>query len=515
MQIQGINPDQVFLIIGNYIDKGWHQVALGADSRYMNDIMELVNNSGVFQQILQSNQVGINAMHLSDADEFVITLVFNPSSEKAIDLMKSFLKELKTNKHLYGKKLLSKHVGKKILIDSDLEKLIDSFWQKQSFAKHIKKVCLLIVIIIVLTFGTYKLILNTPGLAGLFSNQTFLELIYNRSKKDDVKIKAVQKITDEQFLSRVALQTSSSKIQLEAVNRIADRDLLMNVLTNINYCEQTLKSITNRIDDETFFITAAEKATNQMVQRFFLSEISNQEVLIKFTEEQYPKMVRERAVELLTDEKFLSNIVKYNNDRDIREAAARKIKNNETLIYLYENYKDDKNVRLALIKNITDQDFLFKVAKGEPGKFNFYSFSYGAAKKITDEKKLIDLARNAIGYDVRELATKAISDEQTLIEIAKTDSKRKVVTAAIEKIDDEKALTDIAIIQNEGLAVSKVNSEELLLKIAFNATSRHTIRTAINKINSPELLRKIINESSYNYGREIAEKRLNKLMQEK
>jgi len=515
MQIQGSNSDQIFLIIGNYIDRGWHQVALGADSRYMNNILELINNSVIFQQITHSNQIGINALHLSDANEFVITLIFNPSSCKAIDLMKSFLKELKANKHIYGKKLLSKHVGKKILIDSDLEKLIDSFWKKSLFSKHLKMFSLISAIIIILTFGIYKLILNTPELAGLFSNQSFLELIYNHSKKDDAKLAVVQKITGEHFLSRVAIQTKSSKIRQKAVERITDRKLLMDIFINSTYCYQSLKSISNRIDDESFFISAAEKTTNPRVQKFFLSKISNQEVLAKYTQNKYSKMVRKKAVESLTDEKYLINVVKYNNDGDIREAAAGKIKNNDTLIYLYENYKEHKKVRLALIKNITDQDFLQKLAKGELGKLNIFSDSYAAAKKITDEKKLIDLARNAKGFDVRELAVKAISDKQTLIQIAKTDSHRNVVNAAIETIDDEKALADIAIIQREGMAVNKVKSEDLLLKIVFNAKSRHTLNMAINKINSPELLRKIINNYRYNYGREKAKKRLNKLIQEK
>ncbi len=130
MQIQGINTDQVYAVIGNYIDKGWHQITLGAHDASMNRIVNTINNSSSFQKILQSNDVGINALHLSDSHEFLVSLVFNPSKTKAIELTRNILNEFRQMNVFYGKQLLSKYTGIENLIDTDLQKLIDSFWDK-------------------------------------------------------------------------------------------------------------------------------------------------------------------------------------------------------------------------------------------------------------------------------------------------------------------------------------------------------------------------------------------------
>lgn len=132
MQIQGTNTNQVYAIIGEFIEKGWHQITLGAHSKYMNKIVNTINNSSSFQQILQSDDVGINALHISDANEFVISLVFNPSKTQAIELTRKILGEFKRMNFFYGKKLLSKFIGIENLIDKNLQNLIDSFWDKSS-----------------------------------------------------------------------------------------------------------------------------------------------------------------------------------------------------------------------------------------------------------------------------------------------------------------------------------------------------------------------------------------------
>lgn len=132
MQIQGANTEQVYGIIGNYIEKGWHQITLGAHDASMNRIVNTINNSSSFQKILQSNDVGINALHLSDSHEFIVSLVFNPSKKKGIELTRDILNEFSQMNVFYGKQLLSKYTGIENLIDTELQNLIDCFWDKSS-----------------------------------------------------------------------------------------------------------------------------------------------------------------------------------------------------------------------------------------------------------------------------------------------------------------------------------------------------------------------------------------------
>ena len=94
MQIQGSSSAEVSVLIGEYIDKGWHQVSLAANSGNIPEIVKEIETSKAFDHVFKSEEVGINAQKMTDADEFVLTLIFNPASKEAINLMKLTLTRL-------------------------------------------------------------------------------------------------------------------------------------------------------------------------------------------------------------------------------------------------------------------------------------------------------------------------------------------------------------------------------------------------------------------------------------
>ena len=68
-----------------------------------------------------------------------------------------------------------------------------------------------------------------------------------------------------------------------------------------------------------------------------------------------------------------------------------------------------------------------------------------AIKKLDDQEKLAEIAKNDSNRDVREAAVEKINDESVLAWVAKYDDTYDVRKVAVERISDESILAGIVI----------------------------------------------------------------------
>jgi len=490
MQILGENTEQVYAAIGEYIEKGWYQVSLAANSSHMNEIINAINNLSVFNQIIQSEQIGINALKLVDSNEFVLSMVFNPASKEAIGLMKSILKKLQGMHYFYGKKVFWTHTGIDNLIDTSLQELIDSFWEKKESKNTQEKkvtserkasknkpnrnwtgiIILSIVVLIILSFVTYRIILNKPDVVAQFSNQTILKLFYNRTKNEDVKISAIENLQDQHFLADIVMNSDKKReLKLKAIAGINDTNLLLKICRDYQgyrVLPAMMEIISQNVKSKNFFEEAAEKTSNPLVRAAILPYIEDQKTLQPYVQKEYHQAVRNRAVELISIESVLIDVVKNEEIKSIRVKAAKKIKTNDVLIELIEKIiEDDRAIEIdiaeALIENITDQEYLYNLALK---KINL--------RKIDDVSALIYIAKNEQNdFNAKIAIDKLLADEN---------------------FSDEAVLTEIALIRDSAYGLSVVNSEKHLARIVYNGSNWHMVTYALGKIRSPKILREII-----------------------
>jgi len=528
VQILGENTKQVYAAIGDYIEKGWYQVSLAANSSHMNEIVNAINNSTVFNQIIQSNQIGINALKLVDSNEFVLSMVFNPASKEAIGLMKSILRKLQGMHYFYGQKVFWTHTGIDNLIDSSLQELIDSFWGKKDTKdrqeKEVKSeksasenthnrnwagiITMSIVILIILSFVTYRIILNKPDVVAKFSNQTILKLFYNRTKNEDVKISAIENLQDQHFLAEIVMNNDKKReLKLKAIAGINDTNVLMEICRDYqgyNFLPDMMKIISQNVKSKNFFEEAAGETNNHWVRAAVLPYIEDQDILQLYVQKEYHQAVRNKAVELISTDSVLFDVVKNEEKKSIRVKAAQMIKTNDMLIELIEKIIEDGraieiDIAEALIENITDQDYLYNLALKKINPRIDRSWpSEAAVKNIQDPKMLFEIAVNANWYAVRTTAIRKIDDVSALIYIAKNEQNDIGANIAIDKLladvnfSDEAVLTEIALKRDSAYSLSEVNSEKYLARIVYNGSNWHMVTYALGKIRSPELLREII-----------------------
>ena len=125
------------------------------------------------------------------------------------------------------------------------------------------------------------------------------------------------------------------------------------------------------------------------------------------------------------------------------------------------------SVRLAAVERLTDQRVLVDVAKND----EYSSFRRAAVERLTDQRVLADVAKNDEDWHVRQDAVKRLTDQRMLGNVAKNDKDWWVRRAAMERLTDQ----------------------HLLAEVAKNGHDREVCREAVERLKIPDLLNAIIN----------------------
>ena len=202
------------------------------------------------------------------------------------------------------------------------------------------------------------------------------------------------------------------------------------------------------------------------------------------------------AVDLISDEAVLAEIATKAAVRAVRVAAVEKITDDKALIEVVENIeKIDENVTVicAVLEQITDEDFLIKTALTDiKGLKNGWRIRQAAVYRITDEPTLKKVATSDEHELVRRPTVERITDEAFLMDIAINDTHAYVRKEAINKITDEAFIIDRAIKENDEevriTAVRKINDPVVLTDIAKNDSNDHVRKTAVERITNEKIL---------------------------
>ena len=120
-----------------------------------------------------------------------------------------------------------------------------------------------------------------------------------------------------------------------------------------------------------------------------------------------------------------------------------------------------------------------------------------AVKKLSDQAKLYEIAKNAPLSNVREEAAQKLNNQSELLDIAKNGWGSALRCCAIKKLTDQAVLAEIATNQKDndsiarGCAVSMLTDETKLIFIALNDKHPDICITAFKKITNRELIAQI------------------------
>ena len=227
--------------------------------------------------------------------------------------------------------------------------------------------------------------------------------------------------------------------------------------------EKALIAIAN-IDDQRKLYEIAKKAYCWQVRIAAIEKIDDQRKLAEMTNYGYYWQVRIAAIEKLDEKQHrlrLFYILKNDNDLRVCEAAMKKLSDNDSLIYILNKKISAELCRMAIekIDKRLNQLCFANIARGSWFSNNSdddRQLSMLAVKKLTDQALLVDIVKNSIYSNVRQIALDKLDGPQNLFaNIAMNTNRGKdhsslwesdeiLGKAAIGKITDQNFLADIA-----------------------------------------------------------------------
>jgi len=235
------------------------------------------------------------------------------------------------------------------------------------------------MIIIIIGFSTYSCAslqsTNYQARIRAVNKITDQNILYKVALEDisyEVKIAAFNKITDLNLINRLAIESKEPKFRLEAVNKITDQNILYKVaLEDINY--EVKIAAFNKITDFNLINRLAIEGKEPNLRMEAVNKITDQNTLYKVALEdryeikvaamnrlnpsQLAKLASDfeelnlklKVVDLLTDQVELMNISQDNDNWDVRKAAFKKL-NDNSLDVLTREAKDPALVLSSKIR---------------------------------------------------------------------------------------------------------------------------------------------------------------------
>jgi hypothetical protein len=236
----------------------------------------------------------------------------------------------------------------------------------------------------------------------------FLDFVHPGWRNSDrvVRLKAVEKLTDQATLVRVAKRDDCVSIRLAAIRLLTDQAVLTN--------------IANSDKDEGVRGAAVKKLTDE-------------KLLTAITRANDSAYARKIAVNKLTCEPVLIEAAKTDRHRDVRITAVEKLVDQTALAWIATNDRN-ADIREAAVKRIVDQTFLHSVAKND----KVSSVREAATARLTDRTVLAEFTLLKANADAlshtRWESVESLTDQAVLCRIAKTDCDAIVRDGAVRRL---------------------------------------------------------------------------------
>lgn len=322
-------------------------------------------------------------------------------------------------------------------------------------------------------------------------DETALKDIFNNDSINAVAVKAMENITDSDFLVDACLNNPDSYLRLATLNRICDESLI-----NEDKLSLLLENVALR-DPEVLLRKAALEIPN----------FRNQFVLRDIAKNSSEDDLRRIAVSKIIDEDVLAGFALNDSNIFVRREAIQNqnLKNNNVLIDVVKSDFDEFN-RYWACQKIEDGDFLLKIIYDDSFKSCLSVISQNF--NLPNEDYFIDVYESDEDDYHRLAAVNFINDSSFLESVILNESNDKIRAAAIKNknFNNQKILKDL-ILADSSLdvlleVVSKLNDESLLIDFVKNhLDSKELVVQAIKNISDIAFLEELYtnNDSEMRY----------------
>ena len=239
------------------------------------------------------------------------------------------------------------------------------------------------------------------------------------------RIKAVEKITDQRKLARIAREAPCGHTRGEAIGKL-------------NGTHQTL------------FADIAKNDTDENARH----------AAVKKLEWQYQDL--------------FAHIAKNDKDEEVRMAAIEKLYKHHQALFsdMARNARYNRlKSGMAAVKKLNDKALLVEVAKAD----THYAIAEAAIKRLDgqDQSLLVDIAKNAKLESIASIALTRITDQSQIADIAKNAKSHKTSMAAFERLDETRKAAVQAAVQLL-MQTALAREQTALASVAKSGDAKHS-----------------------------------------
>jgi hypothetical protein len=305
----------------------------------------------------------------------------------------------------------------------------------------------------------------------------------------------VGSLTDQMSFASIAIQCTATDrgAGLSAVEKLTDQELLKKVALNAQDL-YIRKAAVEKLTDESVLGKIAIDDNNANVRLSAVMKLTDQLVLAKVARADADVYVRKAAVEKMTDQTILSKIATDDKNSLVRYAAVERI-TSKTLLSKFALGDKDSNIRLSAIKRLTDQTLFAKLGSNDKDT----AIRQAAVEKLTDQKVLTKIALHDEESAVRKAAVMKLSNQAILAKIAKADDDEDIRKIAKDKLTDQTILSNIALndkdLEMRKTAIERLTNQAVLKKLALNDKDLEIRKSATSRLTDQTLLMEIASKN--------------------
>ena len=361
------------------------------------------------------------------------------------------------------------------------------------------------------------------------SNESLFHNVVEKDKDFKVRLAAIDKISDRDFLLKMAETHANYGIRVVIYKKLCNKSLLEEI-TGENLMESRI-GLVKDLDNEKFLEDIAFNDSDVEVQISALKKLNKPNFYITLLKNTSNHDDIEKVIDDIKDESKLMEVAMFcSSDSFTVENAVNNITNPSVLFELYR--KGSSFIRKTVMKKLTfgnvfsrekitdkisiwskllsicSEDALVDVVMDD----SYENLRGDAVKLINDEEILADIAKNKPEIFIRKAAVEKISDVDVLAEIAMNDSDSSIRRFAVGRIRDEDVLAEVAMNDSDSsirrFAVEKISDVDVLAEIARNDSDKHVRQDAVEKISDWDVLAEIAMNDSDSYVRMAAAEKI-------
>jgi hypothetical protein len=321
------------------------------------------------------------------------------------------------------------------------------------------------------------------------TDQTVLARIAQRDVDSSVRLAAVRRLNDQNLLAKIGQQDISSEVRYVAIIKLTEQPLLARILIETINDDNisNVNTIRERFTDQTLLAKVAVEARLVGSRIWAVNRMTEQGHLRQWAEKNPFTAIRQAAVRRITDDGFLIQRLSVEPSAAVRIAIVETLHKKESLSNVAKNAYHEKERSIALnrakdpqawaemrklegrtvkiFQDVIDNQTLLRfILEGE-----FDVLRFMAARRLKDPSTIEQAALHSQDRDVLRILLAKIEDDAMLRRIAATADDRAMRLAAVQKAGIRSWHDIFAGVTGEGATSEKLGDALAAMSLFQNA----------------------------------------------